>query len=216
MMKLYVYEHCPYCVKARMIFGLKNIPFELDVLLNDDEATPISMVSKKVVPILKKNDGSYMPESMDIVHYVDQYQPPIILTNKTNPHISEWLNTVSAYINNLLMPRYVRANLAEFKTQSARDYYQQKKEAFIGSFAGHIANTPALLDKINADLLVLDRLIVAENACNGELSVDDIHLFALLRGLSIVKGVSYPDVVNNYRKRMAALSGVNLLDNIAE
>ena len=216
MMKLYVYDHCPYCVKARMIFGLKNIPFELDVLLNDDEATPVSMVGKKVVPILRKNNGSYMPESMDIVHYVDQFQSPVILTGKTNPQMSEWLNTVGGYINNLLMPRYVRANLAEFKTQSARDYYQQKKEAFIGSFAGHIANTPALIDRINADLLMLDKLIVAENACNGKFSVDDIHLFAVLRGLSIVKGVSYPDTVDHYRKKMAELSGVNLLDNIAE
>lgn len=22
-MKLYIYEHCPFCVRARMIFGLK-------------------------------------------------------------------------------------------------------------------------------------------------------------------------------------------------
>ncbi|SUG28943.1 glutaredoxin [Salmonella enterica subsp. arizonae] len=39
-MKLYIYDHCPFCVKARMIFGLKNIPVELNVLQNDDEATP--------------------------------------------------------------------------------------------------------------------------------------------------------------------------------
>ena len=24
-MKLYVYDHCPFCVRARMIFGLKNL-----------------------------------------------------------------------------------------------------------------------------------------------------------------------------------------------
>ena len=23
-MKLYVYDHCPFCVRARMIFGLKS------------------------------------------------------------------------------------------------------------------------------------------------------------------------------------------------
>ena len=36
-MKLYIYDHCPFCVKARMIFGLKNKPVELVVMLNDDE-----------------------------------------------------------------------------------------------------------------------------------------------------------------------------------
>ena len=37
-MKLYVYDHCPFCVRACMIFGLKNLPVELVVLANDDEA----------------------------------------------------------------------------------------------------------------------------------------------------------------------------------
>ena len=31
-MKLYVYDHCPFCVRARMIFGLKNLPVELVVI----------------------------------------------------------------------------------------------------------------------------------------------------------------------------------------
>ena len=25
-MKLFIYDHCPFCVKARMIFGLKRQP----------------------------------------------------------------------------------------------------------------------------------------------------------------------------------------------
>ena len=46
-MKLYVYDHCPFCVRARMIFGLKNLPVELVVLANDDEATPIGFSGQK-------------------------------------------------------------------------------------------------------------------------------------------------------------------------
>lgn len=80
-MKLFVYEHCPYCVKARMIFGLKNLPVEVKALLNDDEKTPTSMVGKKVVPILQKQDGSFMPESMDIVQYIDNSDhKPLLLS----------------------------------------------------------------------------------------------------------------------------------------
>ena len=58
-MKLYIYDHCPYCLKARMIFGLKNIPVELHVLLNDDAETPTRMVGQKQVPILQKDDSRY-------------------------------------------------------------------------------------------------------------------------------------------------------------
>ena len=71
-MKLYLYDHCPFCVRARMIFGLRNVPVEEIVLLNDDEATPIGLIGAKQVPILQKPDGSHMGESLDIVRYVDK------------------------------------------------------------------------------------------------------------------------------------------------
>lgn len=63
----------PDCVRAMMIFGLKNIPFKKHVLLNDDEETPIRLVGKKMVPILVKEDGTAMPESLDIVKYIDAH-----------------------------------------------------------------------------------------------------------------------------------------------
>lgn len=85
-MKLYIYDHCPYCLKARMIFGLKNIPVELHVLLNDDAETPTRMVGQKQVPILQKDDSRYMPESMDIVHYVDKLDGK---PNAVNGELSE-------------------------------------------------------------------------------------------------------------------------------
>lgn len=214
-MKLYVYDHCPYCVKARMIFGLKHLPFELIMLLNDDEATPISMVGKKMVPILQKDDATFMPESMDIVHYIDQLNNAPILANPTTLPISVWLKTINDYLSRLLMPRYAQANLAEFATVAARQYYIHKKEALIGSFDVCLIKSPALIETVNRDLQVLDKLIVTKEACNGALSVDDIHLFAVLRGLSIVKGIKYPAQVEAYRQNMAQLSGVQLFDRIA-
>ncbi|MDR0806754.1 MAG: glutaredoxin 2 [Enterobacteriaceae bacterium] len=215
-MKLYVYDHCPFCVKARMIFGIKNIPFELHILLNDDEETPIKMIGQKMTPILQKDDGSYMPESMDIVHYVDtNYGEPVLIGN-TNPAIAEWLKNSSSYVNKLRFPRYAQSNLAEFKTPAARAYFTRKKEASIGSFAEALQQTPQLIKQLEQDLLKLDSLIQSPEACNGKLSTDDIHLFPALRGISIVKGITYPAKVDAYRKAMAKICGVNLLDNIAQ
>ena len=70
-LKLYIYEHCPFCVKARMIFGLKDLAFDQVILQHNDEAQPISMTGYKLVPILEEN-GHFMGESMDIVQYIDQ------------------------------------------------------------------------------------------------------------------------------------------------
>ena len=119
-MKLYTYDHCPYCVKARMIFGLRGIGFEHIILANDDEATPIKLIGKKMVPILVKENGDAMGESLDIVRYVDSLSDQQLDQN-IRPDITQWLNTVRNYANHLAMPRVIKLGLAEFATQSAID-----------------------------------------------------------------------------------------------
>jgi len=213
--KLYIYEHCPFCVKARMIFGLKNIPVELNVLANDDEATPTKMVGKKVAPILQKDDSRYLPESMDIVHYIDKLDGKPLLTGPTNAAIGEWLRQVNTYVQHLLLPRIAKAPFDEFETPEARAYFTKKKEAMIGSFEEHLAHSPGLIKKISDDLRKLDKLIVQPNAVNGELSEDDIQLFPLLRNLTLVAGIEYPSRVRDYRDNMAKQTQVNLLSSIA-
>lgn len=214
-MKLYIYDHCPFCVKARMIFGLKNIPVELNVLLNDDEDTPTRMIGKKMAPILQKDDSRYLPESMDIVHYVDKLDGKPLLTGPINAAVGEWLRHVQTYTQQLLLPRIAKAPFDEFATPTARAYFVNKKEALIGSFAEHLAHSPGLIKKISDDLRKLDKLIVQPNAVNGELSEDDIHLFPLLRSLSLVAGIDYPSRVRDYRDNMAKQTQVTLLSSMA-
>ncbi|WP_314142698.1 glutaredoxin 2 [Buttiauxella noackiae] len=214
-MKLYIYDHCPFCLKARMIFGLKNIPVELVVLLNDDEATPTKMIGKKMAPILQKDDSRYLPESMDIVHYVDKLDGEPLLTGAANAAISDWLRHVNSYVQHLLLPRIAKAPFDEFATSAARAYFTQKKEAMIGSFADHLTHSPGLTKKISDDLRKLDKLIVQPNAVNGELSDDDIHLFPLLRNLTLVAGIEWPSRVAAYRDNMAKQTQINLLSSHA-
>jgi glutaredoxin 2 len=215
-MKLYVYEHCPFCVKARMIFGLKNVPVEISVLANDDEKTPISMVGQKMVPILQTETGGFMPESMDIVHYIDKKYGEPLITGSTNPAIAAWLRHVNEYSARLLLPRFARANFEEFATPEARRYFVKKKEATLGSFDEHLQHSPGLIKKITQDLHDLDKLIVEPNAVNGELSEDDFSLFPLLRSLTIVNGVTFPTRVAEYRDNMAKQTQVNLLSSVAQ
>lgn len=214
-MKLYIFEHCPFCVKARMPFGIRGIPIELIYLLNDDAQTPKSLVGRKVVPILQKDDGACMPESMDIVHYSEKHSDKPLFVGQLNPAISHWLAEVNSYINKLLMPRFVMIDFPEFATPASKAFYTTNKEAYIGSFKDNLANTKALIERINADLNILDPLIKSPAACNGKLSEDDIHLFAQLRGLSIVKGVTYPKQVNAYRKTMAQRCDIPNFDDIS-
>ena len=48
---LYVYDHCPFCVRVRLAMGVKNVKHLIHFLANDDIATPTALVGKKIAPI---------------------------------------------------------------------------------------------------------------------------------------------------------------------
>lgn len=209
-MKLYVYDHCPFCVRPRMIFGLKNLAVDLVTLLNDDEDTPIGLVGKKVVPILAKDDGSAMPESLDIVKYIDENYGEKLLSEEIRPEINEWIKQVGSYYYRLLHPRVIQLGLAEYATQSAVDYFVKKKTESIGDFSQNLAKSAEYLAKLMQDLTILESLIVSKESANGRLSLEDILLFPMLRNLTCVKDLSFPPKVKAYVEKMAELSKIDL------
>ena len=207
-MKLFIYDHCPYCTKARMIFGLKNIPVELVILLNDDEETPVSMIGSKMVPILEKTDGSFIGESMDIVSLIDEnYGNDKIIKDTKNPVLQNWLEEVSSHYYKLVMPRWVLAPLEEFETKGAIDYFSKKKEAYIGDFQEHLVNTKKYVDDIITPLLEKLENIIENSSIISE---QDIHLFAILRSLTIVKNLKFPKRVMEYLEDMSKRTKINL------
>lgn len=215
-MTLYVYDHCPYCVKARMIFGLKQIPFKLKSLLNDDEDSPISMIGSKMVPILEYKKDSFMPESMDIISYIDKSKKPIQVHKKTSRKLTQWLDKNSSLCYQLAMPRWVNADLEEFKTKKARDYFTKKKESYIGSFKENLKETKHLIQEMKEELNVLESFFPKpQTFFTGALSWDDFHLFAFLRSLSIVKNLSFPEKVKFYSEKMSQACQVPLHHSIS-
>ncbi|OCG68403.1 glutaredoxin, GrxB family [Gilliamella sp. Nev5-1] len=210
-MKLYIYEHCPFCVRARMIFGLKNVPVELQVLLSDDFQSPERMIGEKMAPILQKEDGSYMPESLDIVDYIDNnYGGEPILIGSKSPNIAELIKQLQQYDYKLECPRYIKLGLAEFATQSAIDYFVTSKVEKLGSFDECLAQTDSLVSAVSAVLNKLELLIVSPDACNEQLSLDDICLFPVLRNLTCVKSLTFPPKIKAYIQSMSKQSKVNL------
>ncbi len=213
-MKLYHYDHCPYCAKARMIFGLKDIDFKSEILLNDDEQTPVKMIGVKELPILQKKEDSFMGESLDIIKYVDTKfgGGSIISYSSPKQEIKDWLYSSRNFAYDLAMPRWVQMPLDEFKTQSAKDYFQNKKEKTnIGSFSDALKRTATLMEKAESELKYLENLMLE----NGrfyieELHIDDFHIFATLRNLTTVKDLKWPNKLRAYLEKLAQSSKVNL------
>ena len=217
-MRLFIYDHCPYCVRARIPFGIKKVPFELVDVLNDDEATPISMIGVKACPILEKEDGSFMGESMDIVEYVDQLDgKPIFLPSEQNAELASFYQNTRMALRYLLYPRWVNSPLAEFATESARNYFIGKKEQTIGSFDDALANTAQYKAELEAELLKLNDIIASEKSVNqAGLSYDDIDLFGRLRGITLIKDLSIPAKVRAYIDYFAKVSDIPTYDDIAQ
>lgn len=214
-MKLYIYDHCPFCVRARMPFGLFGIDVENVVLLNDDESTPIDMIGAKMVPILQKPDGSYMGESLDIVRWAEDYAGRERFAGEIRPAVQAWLDKVDVYQRKLVWPRTVKLGLPEFATQSAIDYFTVKKEGVIGSFDAHLAKTDEYLAALNRDLPELEALVVSEQALTGVLGLEDILVFPILRNLTMVRGMLLPPKLKAYVSNMSEASGVPLYSDKA-
>ncbi|MFM2486784.1 glutaredoxin 2 [Celerinatantimonas yamalensis] len=214
-MKLHIYDHCPQCVIARMIFGLKGIPVTLNILPHDDVDTPTAMIGKKMLPVLEKEDGSFMPQSMDIVHWIERLDGQPIVTQRHNAQLQTWLSDHRCLIDSLVLPRVVSLAFGEFESESAQQYFIASKQHIIGDFSEHLQQTDHYLEQLNQALLQLEPMILSERAVNGDLSEDDFHLFAMLRELSSVKDVVYPAKVDAYRRKLASLSDVPLNDEQA-
>lgn len=211
-MKLYVYDHCPFCTRARMAAALRGVATELVYLPNDDEDTPIRLIGAKQLPILQKEDGSHMGESLDIVRYFYR-QDSSALDEAVRSEIQAWVDAFGDWGNRLIMPRDVQLGLPEFAAESSVAYFKAKKKVFLeASFEQLLQETPRYLAQAQEALRALDGLIApnADYANGMHLSMEDILVFPLLRNLSMVKGAAYPDNVAHYVRAMSQAAKIPL------
>jgi glutaredoxin 2 len=215
--KLYIYDHCPFCVRARMILGFKKVPHELVFLANHDEATPIGLVGSKQAPILQPPSGKAFPESMDIVRYVDtNYGGSVLLKESADrDDIKQWIKDTAECFRLLYHPRFHAAVFPEFAQLESREYYRIKKEKTIGPFKDALAKSPELVDEANKFLEQLADLFHSNRSVNESLSYDDIDLFGRLRGLTLVKGLKWPKKLREYIDYMSEAADIPLLDSMA-
>ncbi len=196
-MKLYMFEHCSLCFRVRMTAALKRRHLQEAVVLDDDSETMLSLVDKRVIPILVKDDGTAMLESMDMVRYINGLGDPV-LTGAERPEIAAWADQAVSKTAPLTMPRYPLLGLPEFATVAALDHYTLRKRKVFGDFVELRADTRRYVGELLPELEELDRLIESPLAINGILSLDDVRVLPLLRSAAVVKGLRFPGKVRDY------------------
>ena len=212
-MKLLMFEHCSLCFRVRMTAALKGIRLRESVVLDDDTDAMVRLVGKRVIPILVKDDGAPMLESMDMVRYIDARGEPI-LTGPERSEIAAWADSFATKTAPLTWPRYPLLRLPEFTTVAALDHYMLRKRKAIGDFVELRAKTREYMKELGPELDALERLVESPAAVNGTLSLDDVRVLPLLRSAAIVKGIRFPTRVRDYFEAMMSRIGFEPLPAI--
>jgi glutaredoxin 2 len=211
--RLYLFEHCSICFRVRMAAALKRLHLQETVLLEDDSETMIDLVGKRVVPILVRDDGQPMLESMDMVSYVDSLGTPI-LTGPQRSEVAAWASATADKTAPLTWPRYPLLGLPEFGTIAAHDHYVVRKRKRLGDLVELRAKTREYIGALMPELEALNRLIESPTAVNGALSLDDIRVLPLLRSAAVVNGLRFPAKVRAYFEAMMSEIGYRPLPAI--
>ena len=75
---LYTFRRCPYAMRARLALAYAGIRVELrEILLKDKPAAMLAASSKATVPIVQLADGTFLDESLDIMHWALQRSDPV-------------------------------------------------------------------------------------------------------------------------------------------
>ncbi|PXF39990.1 Glutaredoxin 2 [Gracilariopsis chorda] len=220
---LYVYDHCPFCVRVRHLLGLKNIKYNLVFLANDDVTTPTALVGRKVVPIFQPQGtgGPAQPESLDICKHVDndpRFGAPGLLKSATpRDDIAKWMDELAMPMRRLSRVRFSRAPLPEFVFQEAREtYIRNHPLSDPGDYEDNFDRSTEYITQVQERLDELAEMIYSPEHCSPHgLSYDDIVLFPRLRTLTIVKGLVLPKRLREYVEFQAAAAEIPVYDYCA-
>lgn len=203
MITLYQYLHCPYCIRVRMTLGLLNIPYHSIILPYSDEITPIQLTGKKMAPFIKKEDGTYLNESLDIMEYLDELHVlKIPTTKKTDTFLQaeNFITTISTPLFNLLMPFYL--NGKEFSDQD-KIYFQRQKEIKRGPFHKLVQRRKEFIGEINIQLENLYQHLRPYYQ-SSHVGLCDILIASHLWGMYLAHTYRVPSKLNDYLQSISS------------
>jgi glutaredoxin 2 len=189
-----------------MAAALKRLHLQETVLLEDDSEAMIKLAGKRVVPILVKDDGQPMLESMDMVAHIEAIGEPILIGPQRG-ELAAWASATADKTALLTWPRYPLLGLPEFGTVAAHDHFVVRKQKRLGDLVELRARTRELIEALMPNLEKLDGMIESPDAINGKLSLDDIRVLPLLRSAAVVKGLRFPHKVRDYFETMMSRIG---------
>mmetsp|Transcript_10864 Transcript_10864/g.11943 ORF Transcript_10864/g.11943 Transcript_10864/m.11943 type:complete len:228 (+) Transcript_10864:21-704(+) len=213
--KLWLYAHCPFCMRVEVALGALGIKVEKEIVQYDDAETPTKMIGKKMLPILEytiNGEKKYMGESMDIVKFLDSQSTGKKLSpieKAREEKILEWLfKDFSPKNGYLYWPRVAnKVRLPEMTTDSGLAYWVNKHDSKsdIKFLAENEQRTKDVLASLN---VFEEKILLSETAANGkDIGYEDVLIVPFLMHLTLVKGFPYPAKTKAYIDNMVKATG---------
>jgi len=216
-MKLHIYDHCPFCIRVELVLGWKGIPYERvvygygDTIGDKDKGTyygGVTLTGKKQLPVLEVKGKPFMPESGDIISYLESLQgpgkvllPPLsgrkdlkdFFESKGKFKQTAQILTRPAKIKMVHLKDWARSEDIEYAkakyTQQGFDY-----NAAEAAKEENIATMNGLLEQLND--MVYSTEALGEGPCS--LTWDDVVYLPQLRTVSMVQGLAWPNKLRSY------------------
>ncbi|RLA61331.1 MAG: hypothetical protein DRQ88_05030 [Epsilonproteobacteria bacterium] len=193
--KLYHYEHCPFCVRVRMALGYLDIPWKSLMVPYDEEDMLIKLTGKKMLPIMDFGD-LITNESLEIIERLDSKNilgMELLKNTEQYQKIDTLLDKIGKDLHSLCMPYWIWTK--EFNPTS-RNYFQKKKEKKRGPFRDLIKNKDKFLTDLELTLKEVEEHL--NPYFISDFSIFDIMLASHLWGMYIFPEFQFSGKLHNY------------------
>ncbi|PMN93811.1 glutaredoxin, GrxB family [Vibrio sp. 10N.222.55.F9] len=209
-MKLYIYDHCPFCARVSYIAQSLGLNIELVSVDYDDAQTLIDLIGKKMVPVLQKDDGSIMAESLDIIAYFmdlksnDEQRVP-------SEQVTVFQTRAFPLTQQIGRPRWWNLDLAEYCSAGAKEAWRASKETEGFNFEELLEKTPQFVQLINPLLKDAELLLDLENGESSLPLVDQAVYFSMLRGFCVEPSITWPPALERWLEKKSETLKLSLL-----
>ncbi|WP_422767873.1 GrxB family glutaredoxin [Photobacterium leiognathi subsp. mandapamensis] len=208
-MKLYIYEHCPFSARVRYVAGMLNIPLTVTCIAYDDDKTTNALIGTKQVPLLIKDDGEALAESLDIIHYFIELAQSSE-TIEISKAVFDWQKAAFLPLQKIGYPRWANMALPEFETDSARQTWRAKKESDELNFDALLQDTPSIANDVES-LIQQAKTILKLEANQPVRLIDGAIMFSILRGFFSAPEIKWDNTVKDWMESVSVKTHVPLL-----
>ncbi|WP_240205998.1 glutaredoxin 2 [Vibrio sp. CyArs1] len=218
-MKLHVFDSCPYCVRVKVLIGLKGLDCQINpMVLGQLPESVEGKLEKFSVPILEESapgngDLTIMTESLDIFRKLDSIGTPLFCSYEPSKKVVELLAKLQQAKAPLSYPRMPLMNLPELSSKEALMMFRtSREEAFGQTLEQAIENTPQYIPRVKEVVDELEQALMQEAFISGNrnLDIDDVVAFAELRNLTMVGELNLSEQMQAYLDMISSRSNVPL------